>query len=409
MMHLNKREFLQQIAASFGTYALANTAGAEAPAVATDVWASSTQKLAATLLSPQANGVISPLSIWSALAMVHAGAQGETAKEITQALQMPNDPLSFTQNQQVIQQLQHRINKSPVKLHTGNRVWLNKTREVLPSYLQRLRLNHQANPGLVDFVHQPKASRERINDWISQQTQGLVPELLGTDSITSMTRLVLTQAMYLKAPWAHAFDPRRTHDAPFTLTSGHQVAVPMMHQAGDWLAGEIKQGSTQIKVVELPYSHDDLRMVLFVPSSARGLADALALLQKNWASKLSPQAVLLSMPRWKARQSQSLTASLQQLGMRLAFTQGRADFSGISAEQDLYISAMQHEAYVEVSEQGTEAAAATAAVMTMRAAAPIKPPLEVRADRPFAWAVVDSAQRGVLFAGVVHDPRLADR
>lgn len=339
--------------------------------------------------------------------MTHAGAQGQTAEEIASALHIPNEGNAFVQSWQSISNLQRRISASTVKLHTANRVWLDTGYNVQPGYVERLNRDFQTGPAWVDFQHQPSASREQINTWVDQQTQGLIPKLFDGNSIDDTTRLVLTQAMYLKAPWAQAFDKSLSKKMPFELSRGRKVSVPMMQQQGHWLAADVTHQQAQIQIVELPYKHDDLRMVLFVPRIARDLPQAIAWLGKDWVSSLQPQRVNLTLPRWKARQAQSLNQSLQQLGMREAFDAKRANFAGISAQRDVYVSAVQHEACVEVTEEGTEAAAATGVVMVTRAFVELAPPMHIHANHPFAWAVVDSKNRGVLFAGVVQDPRSA--
>ncbi len=404
-MNLHKRQLLRTIAAACTAYATPWHASAHSTPPASDAWATSTRHLAAKLLSSNANAVMSPLSIWAALAMTHVGAQGETASEIAKALQMPNEAQAFVQSWQAVQALQHRVAQSPVKLHAANRVWLDAQYAVSPNYLQSLRRDYRANPALLDFVGQPESARQHINAWVNAQTHARIPELLPVGLVTSMTRLVLTQAMYLKAPWQTAFDTSHTRHEAFTLPSGRAVNVPMMHQRGEWQAGVITRANVTLLVVELPYVNDDLRMVLVVPQQAQHLNEAVAQIGLNWASVLRSQEVVLAVPRWKTRQALALNTALQQLGIRQAFSPSSADFSGISPQRDLYISAVQHEAFVEVSEEGTEAAAATAMMMTTKAMVPFTPPLQIRADRPFAWAVVDSKHRGVLFAGVVQDPR----
>jgi len=404
-MNHHKRQLLRTIAAVCSTYAAPWPVSAHNTPPTSEAWADSTRHLASKLLASDTNTVVSPLSIWAALAMTHVGARSDTASEIAKALQMPNDAASFAQSWLAIQTRQQRLAQSPVKLHTANRVWLDAQYAVSPSYLQSLRRDYRVNPALLDFVKQPESARQHINTWVSAQTYARIPELLPAGLITSMTRLVLTQAMYLKAPWQTAFDASQTRNEAFTLSSGRVISVPMMHQRHECLAGVITRGNATLQVVELPYATDDLRMVLVVPQSARHLNDAIAQMAQDWTTTLRSQEVVLAMPRWKTRQALGLNTALQQLGIHQAFNPSSADFSGISNQRDLFISAVQHEAFVEVSEEGTEAAAATGTIMTTKALVSIATPFTIRADRPFAWAVVDSQTRGVLFAGVVQDPR----
>jgi serpin B len=245
---------------------------------------------------------------------------------------------------------------------------------------------------------------------VSGHTAQKIDELLKAGTITTFTRLVLTNAVYLKAPWADPFVKEATRPEPFHLAEAAAADVPFMHRSGRLVAGTVGAGPTAATVCEIPYEGGRLAMVVIVPDARTGLAAVIASLDggslAGWrAEALRPRPVNLALPKWTARKPLDLKATLVALGMPRAFQDGVADFSGIDGTRDLVVAAVVHEGFVEVSEEGTEAAAATGVVVATRAAVVRDEPLEVRADRPFAWAVVERDTGAILFAGVVADPR----
>lgn len=355
---------------------------------------------------PHGNAVVSPFSIWSAVGMAHAGAWGDTASEMAAALNAPNDANYFAQH---IAQLQTTFAKNTnpsVQLHSANRMWVQQDLALEPLFLSTLQKQFHSNIGLVNFRTASEPARLAINQWVAQQTQQRISHLMPPGSVDATTALVLTNALYLKAPWAHPFDSHATHVQSFFADSKTKAQVPLMQQRTQAMAGKMGKGAEAATVCEIPYEGGQLKMVLYVPEQVDGLNAMLAKLEYAQPN-LQMQAVHISMPKWKTQQSLDLNDALQKLGMRQAFDPRKANFSRMRTANDLYISKVIHQSFVEVNEAGTEAAAATAVSVVMRTSLILEPkaPLEVRADRPFAWAIVETSTGTPLFTGVVRDPR----
>jgi serpin B len=253
-------------------------------------------------------------------------------------------------------------------------------------------------------------SRKEINAWVSDHTATKIAELLKVGAITSLTRVVLTNAVYLKAPWATPFEKSVTRPEPFHVAAGATADVPFMHRSDSLVAGIVGDGPKAATVCEIPYEGGQLAMVVVVPHAIDGLTEVLADLDggslAGWrAEAMRPRPVNLALPKWTARKPLDLGATLAALGMQRAFHAAVADFSGLDGTRDLFVSAVVHEGFVDVSAEGTEAAAATGVAIATRAMPVRDEPLEVRADRPFAWAVIERGTGVPLFAGVVADPR----
>jgi len=358
------------------------------------------------------NAIVSPVSVWEALAMTHAGARGETATEIAQVLGMPDDRAAIAAAAEALRKAFAEAKGDKIALDVANRLWVQQGKRLESEFVGLLDAKYGARAGSLDFVGATEAARQEINGWVSDHTAKKIDELLKPGVLSPLTRLVLTNAVYMKAAWATPFEKAATAPEPFTLTPGTTATVPFMHRAARLAAGNVGEGGKAATVCEIPYAGGQLAMLLIVPDAVDGLAAVLGGLDgksvAGWqqAGTLRPRQVNLAMPKWTARKPLSLNAALASMGMKKAFAAGVADFSGIDGTRDLFVSAVVHEGFVDVSEEGTEAAAATGVVIGVRSALPPQEePLEVRADRPFAWAVVHQGTGAVLFAGVVTDPR----
>ena len=245
-----------------------------------------------------------------------------------------------------------------------------------------------------------------INQWVEQQTEDKIKDLLQPGVVSSGTRLVLTNAIYFKADWNAQFKKADTKEEEFHLAAGETVRAPLMHREGRF---NYFNGGT-FQVLEIPYTGAELSMIVFLPNEAGGLSALEQTLTpsklRQWLGQLhSVPKVILTLPRFKMTEQFELGKALGALGMREAFVRGAADFSGMDGKRDLYVSAAIHKAYVDVDEQGTEAAAATAT--TMRALSmPMAPekPIVFRADHPFVFVIRDNRSGGILFMGRVSDP-----
>jgi serpin B len=348
----------------------------------------------------------SPFSIETALAMTAAGACGRTFEEMEQVLHLPpNNPHDLFGDLLNHLNSDSRNRLRPYELSTANAIWAMKGEPWQKDFIDLTRKHYGAGLVEVDFS-EAEAARRRINDWVARETRDRVKDLIGTGDITSLTRMVLANAIYFKGTWQYQFDKKHTQEAPFTLTDSSKVKVPLMHQVREFgYAREHVGGRTggAVQFLELPYSGRELSMLLLLPEEpqmANRLAAYLAdgnLLQ----TKLTTQRVRLWLPRFKAESKFVLNRPLMDLGMRHAF--GAADFTGMSPKgKALFISRVLHKAFVEVNEEGTEAAASTAVIMAERVNAPRE--ALFRADRPFVYVIRDNRSGTALFMGRYSGP-----
>ena len=345
------------------------------------------------------NVVVSPVSIATALTMVLAGARGATSEEMVRTLRI-EDPSTIHRAMNALTAELARRSSGEVTLAVSNSLWAQRGLAIESPFLDTLAAEYGSGLQLVDYVGDPDGARIVINDWVDDQTEGRIPELLADGAITPDARLTVVNAVYLKAPWLVQFDPAATRPGPFTTTGGETVEVPMMtmveplpYAAGDgWQA------------VELPYVGGGLALLLLLPEPDFLHDFEQIFLLTDATNYLAPAEVRLTMPRFDIESALPLGDLLQTLGMQAAFTDD-ADFSGITVQEPLKIGAVIHQANITVDEAGTEAAAATAVIMET-AAAPADPaePVEVRLDRPFVFALRDTTTGALLFLGRVGAP-----
>jgi serpin B len=303
-------------------------------------WAASTRHLASALLTDKANDVISPWSLWATMAMVHAGARGRTAEQIARALNMPNNVLAFAQSWSRIHNLQRQMGSQDVQWLTDNRIWVDRSISLRAEYLKRLERDFRSSVQKLDMRRAPERARQDINNWVSKHTQRKITQLLDPGLVDEQTRVVITQAAYLKANWMHPFDVANTRDQDFELSTGQKVRLPFMHQTATHLMATVEHKNSSVQIVELPYAGDRLRMVLLIPSSAQHLQDAIATLGHGWHSGLKERLMHLAMPRWSASGAKSLSQALKGLGILDAFDAERANFLEMTVRNDLYIDAV---------------------------------------------------------------------
>ncbi len=365
--------------------------------------------LYAQLRGQQGNLFFSPYSISTALAMTRAGARGDTAAEMDKVMHfaLPQDKLN-----PAFGALIHQVNGDPAntkrgyQLNTANALWAQKGYEFKPEFLKITKDDYEAGLNEVDFKTAAEQARQTINAWVEKQTRDKIKDLLHQGDLTGDTRLVLTNAIYFKGEWASQFKKDRTKDAPFHLTADKSKDVPLMHQTGEY--GYLDGGSFQ--ALEMPYGGNDLSMVVLLPKKIDGLADLEKELTADklagWVGKLYRQKVIVSLPKFKTEQRVSLKQTLSDMGMKLAFLDDKADLSGVAGEpHDLHISDVIHKAFIDVNEEGTEAAAATAvAVATASAVRVPEPTPEFRADHPFLFLIRDTRNDSILFLGRLAEP-----
>jgi serpin B len=352
------------------------------------------------------NRFISPFSISCALAMTYAGAGGETAQQMAKALHLslPPDQLHPAFHR-LIALLHSRdqtgtkeSGRAAVEMCTANALWSQSGERILADFQKRIEINYRSGSHAVDFHNAPAEACQTINAWVTEQTKGKIKDLLKPSSINRNTTAVLTNAIYFKALWAHEFSRSSTAAAEFHSPDDGPLRVDMMNQVERFRYADL--GAFQ--ALELPYKGESLAMVIVLPKAMDGLAGieqslTAAGLERDLA-KLSPRRVQASVPTFKLTEECELKSALAEMGMPLAFKHGAADFSGITGNRELAISAVVHKAFVEVDEKGTEAAAATGVVFS-RAAVVAQPPVIFRADHPFFFLIRDTRSGSILFMG----------
>lgn len=354
------------------------------------------------------NLIFSPFSVSLTMAMVYAGAHNQTEDQMAETLRytLPQERLhpAFNALDQILVDLAEGDpdKDSTLELRIANAIWAQTNYPFLRAFLDTLATNYGAGLRLLDFAQAPDPSRATINNWVADQTDQHIQNLLAPGVIDDTTRLVLTNAIYFKAPWANPFDKKRTIDGPFTLLDGSTVTAPMMSNMAEF--GYVSGDGYQ--AVELLHDAGTTSMVILLPAAGRfeefqaGLTGARL---DEIVASLQRQKVDLTMPRFTFDSPGiSLADTLAAMGMPAAFSPGQADFSGMDGSHSLFLSAVVHKAFIAVDEEGSEAAAATAAVVGVTSMQP--QPARVAVDRPFVFLIRDLKTGTVLFLGQVLDP-----
>ena len=347
----------------------------------------------------------SPYSISTALGMTYAGAAGDTQKQMGSALHftLPQAQLHPAFNQLALDlasrgQNAQGTNGKSFALNIANALWGQQDLIVQPAFLNILAQNYGAGLNLLDFKNSPEPSRVTINNWVSDQTNNRIKDLLPQGSITPATRFVLTNAIYFDAAWQNPFTKESTSNGNFNLLNSTTVSVPMMNREGSY--SYIKGSGYQ--AVELPYSGNEVAMDIIIPDAGQFNAFESAMTADKVSGiigSLKSSFMVLTMPKFQFDSSFSLKDALTALGMPVAFTD-KADFSGITGKPDLFISDVVHKAFVAVDEEGTEAAAATGVIMVGAA----MPANSLPVDRPFVFLIRDIQTDAILFVGRVLNP-----
>jgi len=376
-------------------------------------------ELYAKLRTQEGNLFFSPYSISAALAMTYAGARGETEKQMANVLHFPTFfvekglPSSvewFVRDEErfhsafgaIIKDLNARGEKGNYELSVANALWGQKGYGFLAEFLELIEAQYGGKLNEVDFIAATEAARQTINSWVEKETKDKIKNLIQKGVLDKLTRLVLTNAIYFKGNWARQFEEDKTKEAPFTLIGGEKVNVPMMNQTAEfnYMETEDFQG------LELPYVDDELSMIILLPRKVdelNSLEEMLSLEKfSGWLGKLGKRKVIVSVPKFRMTSRFGLAGVLRSMGMMDAFSE-KANFSGMNGKRDLFISAVVHKAYVDVNEEGTEAAAATGVVMRVTSVKPERIPV-FRADHPFLFLIRDNKSGSILFIGRTMNP-----
>ena len=365
-------------------------------------------ELYAKLRTQEGNLFFSPYSVSAALAMTYAGARGKTETQMAEVLHFPwqgaDDKEQFHQAfGAIIKDLNAGGGQGKYELIIANALWGQKGYEFLKGFLRCVEDNYDGRLNEVDFAGDTESARKTINAWVEQKTRDKIKDLIPKGVLNQLTRLVLTNAIYFKGNWAVQFEKEETEDAPFTLAGGEKVNTPMMNQTGRFGYMEMED----FQGLELPYVNNELSMVIFLPKQTGRLADfETKLTTENllqWQAKLRKREVIVSVPKFKETCQFSLADVLRQMGMTDAFT-AAADFSGMNGKKELFISEVIHKAFVDVNEEGTEAAAATGVVVGLTSVGPKETPV-FRADHPFLFLIRDNLSGSILFIGRAANPK----
>lgn len=356
--------------------------------------------------NPTGNIFISPISISSALAMVVLGTRGTTAAQVSKALYFN----TVEEIHSRFQSLNADINKrgAPYILKLANRLYGEKTYNFLPEFLASTQKMYGAELASVDFQHTSEDARKVINEWVKGQTEGKIPELLAAGVVDSMTKLVLVNAIYFKGNWQEKFVKEATTDTPFRLNKKDTKIVKMMYQKKKLPYGYIQD--LKCRVLELPYEGAELSMVILLPDDIEDESTGLKKIEKQltleklheWTKpeNLDLIEVNVHLPRFKLEESYNLNSHLARLGIEDLFN-SKADLSGMSGARDLFISKVVHKSFVEVNEEGTEAAAATAGIATF---CMLMPEENFVVDHPFIFFIRHNPSANILFLGRLSSP-----
>ena len=359
--------------------------------------------LYAKLKTKKGNFLFSPYSVSTAFALTYAGARGNTAKQMSNALRFA---LDGEQLHAAFSQLEDRLNaiqkRKAIEVNLANALWVHKEYAFLKKFLKIAKRRYKARADYADFTTAYERAREKINAWVERQTNKKIKNLLKTGDVNSMTRLVLVNAIYFKGDWVSRFKKTATKDIVFWTSMDVGAEVSTMTQEGEFNYAE----NELAQILELPYEGNDLSMIVLLPKKIDGLDEVEGSLNvktlNQWLSGLRKHKVRVYLPRFKISSSFNLSNALTSMGMKDAFGEG-ADFSGVVEGKKLNISAAIHEAFVEVNEEGTEAAAATGVVMGITSAP--SPPKVFRADHPFVFLIRENRFGSVLFLGRTVNPK----
>ncbi|CAJ1081852.1 leukocyte elastase inhibitor-like [Xyrichtys novacula] len=374
----------------------------------------------------KANVFFSPFSISSALAMVMLGARGNTAAQMLEVLGFNerDQPKKTEEEEQMQMQMQSQQTGGVKDVHaefgnlltllndpsalyslvTANRLYGEQSFKFHESFLADIKAHYSAELESEDFKTKAEEARININTWVKEKTQGKISDLLSQGAINELTKLVLVNAIYFKGTWEQIFDKELTIDHPFRISKSDTKTVKMMCMEKSFFYNSIPE--LNIKILEVPYKGRELSMLIFLPDDIEDDTTGLEKLQKEltyqnfeqWTEKMNHGQVEVKFPRFKLEETYSMVETLKKLGMTDLFSSLRSDFSGMSPVKGLAVSEVVHKAFVDVNEEGTEAAAATGITMETLMGY-IGKPFSFVADHPFLFFIKHKPSNTVLFAG----------
>jgi len=350
------------------------------------------------------NVFYSPYSVFTALAMTYEGAVGDTAVEMGNVLGIRNNNETVLKAMKCLYEYFNQ-NES-YNISTANALWVRENFELLQTYLEKIQNYYGGNASEVDFSN-PTEAANIINSWVENHTNGLIKDLVPSEVIDPIyTYLILTNAIYFKGIWEVKFDPDNTSDQSFYLSTEEKIQVPTMTLVDT--DDTFNYTSTdELQILELPYKGGDLSMIMLLPKEGYNISDVKDFLSienlSGWKDSFTATELDIYLPKFKMETKYELKQYLQNIGMNKPFA-GSADFSNISNVTDLFIDEVIHKAYIDVDENGTEAAAATAAVMKTTSIEDPPERIEFRADHPFTFLIQQKTTGNILFMGNVVNP-----
>lgn len=346
------------------------------------------------------NLILSPLSVATALGMLLAGTVDEAADELVTGMHMTDSERAGAGLSKLAAALHARGETEGITVSIANRSFVQDGYPVREDFLAALARWYDDAMASLDFAADPEGARTAINHWVAERTNDLIEELLQPGMVDSLTRLMLVNAVYLLADWAEQFDEALTGDEPFHLAGGSTVDVPMMH---DTRTVPVSVGDGY-RAVELAYAGDELAMLIVIPDNLAAFEQDLEAGRiETITDNLAPREAALWLPKVETRSNVTLNDVLMAMGIERVFQPNGGWLTGIADDPTLYVSAVVHETYLRMDEEGTEAAAATA--IGIRTTAMPPPPVEIRADRPYFIILRDRPTGAVLFMGRIVDPR----
>ncbi len=350
------------------------------------------------------NIFISPYSIFVALAMTYEGAKGETADNMTEVLSVEQDNKSFHNYMKNLYDTLNKQNEN-YDISTANALWVKENFKLLQEYLKVIQDYYGGDATEIDFSN-PQESADIINQWVEDHTNGLIKDLLTADAINpSLTRLILTNAIYFKGIWKIQFDPDNTSDRDFETSSEESVQVPTMNLIDTDDVFNYTE-TTDLQILELPYTGDDLSMIILLPKK-NDISSIIESIDNEklseWKKSMVETSLDIYLPKFTVETKYKLKNYLIQLGMDVPFSQF-ADFSGITGNKDLHIAEVIHKAFIDVNEEGTEAAAATAVMMETTSHGGSSTRIVFDCYHPFMYLIQHKQTGTILFMGSINNP-----
>lgn len=351
------------------------------------------------------NKLVSPVSISTVMGMVHVGARGNTAKQIEKGMNFPDNRDGLYEGYKELVESLNAVNLD-VTLETANRIYAQVNYDILPEFHNKTQKHFGASTELVNFANSGEAA-QKINTWVKDTTHEKITDLIPADALSGDTRLVLVNAIYFKGDWKQKFDCENTHPQDFHLDDRSVIAnIPMMHITDKFPYMDVPDMDAQF--LALPYKGERIQMIVILPNKHDGLAKTISKLTSEKLntiiSHMETVKVSVTLPRFKLEATINLEEPLQTLGIQDMFSRDSANFTGISKDGGLFVSKAIQKVFIDVNEEGSEAAAATGMVMMLMCYRPPTPVIQFTADHPFLFAIHDTLTDAIIFFGELVHP-----